>query len=75
MKNSVSIPIRQQKIGYIEYAIFDLIITYEKLLLWLRDRYVDTVENCQYLSKDKIIKWVECRGEQYDTGGYSEPRI
>ena len=75
MKNSVSIPFRQQEIGDIEYANLDLLIRYEKLLLWLRDRYIDTVEICQYLSKDKIIKCVECRGEQYDAGGFSEPRL
>jgi hypothetical protein len=75
MKHFVSIPVGQQKIGYIEYASFDLLITYEKLLLWLQDRYIDTVENCQYLSKDRIIKCVECRGEQYDAGGYSEPML
>ncbi len=40
-------------------------------MLWLRDRYIDTVESCQYLSEDKIIKCVECHGEQYDAGGYS----
>ena len=40
-------------------------------MLWLRDRYIDTVESCQYLSENKIIKCVECRGEQYDAGGYS----
>ena len=50
MKNSVSIPFRQQEIGDIEYANLDLLIRYEKLLLWLRDRYIDTVEICQYLS-------------------------
>ena len=75
MKNSVSIPIRQQEIGHIEYANFDVHITYEKLFLWLQDRYFDTAENCQYLSKDENIKCVECRGDQYDAGGYSEPRL
>jgi len=50
MKNSVSIPVRQQEIGDIEYATLDLLIRYEKLLMWLRDRYIDTVESVLVIS-------------------------